>query len=121
MSGFEIAGLRQSQVIGTIGTNGTLSEEFDLTGYGMPMLLLDNLTLGTLTFLVSDKPLAPGVNTYRQVLDNTGTAKSVGPISGNVAIACDYIIQTIGPARYVRLLMSSAQANGPRCCFVVKA
>lgn len=120
MSGFEVVAHRQSQVIGTIGTNGTLSEELDLTGYSMPMLLMDNLTLGTLTFLVSDQPLSKG-NTYRQVLDNTGTAKSVGPISGNVAISCDYIIQTIGPARYVRLLMSSAQANGPRCCFVVKA
>ncbi len=121
MTGVEINGSVPSMVIGTIGTNGTLSEEFDLGPYTFPMLLIDNATLGTLTFLVSDKPLAPGVNTYRQVLDNTGTAKSVGPISGNVAVASDYIMQTIGPARYVRLLMSSAQANGPRCCFVVKA
>ena len=120
MSGFEINGSVYSQVVGTIGTNGTLSEECDLTGYTLGGLTIDNASNGTLTFWVSHQPLSSG-NTYRPVYNSDGTQYSVTLPSGNVAFSASVIVNAIAPYRYVRLVTSVAQASAPTCRWIVKA
>ncbi len=114
-----ITGSNPSLVTGTIGANGTLSEEYDLESYTLLGLLGDNLTNGTLTFWTAHQSLANG-GVYRQVLDNTGTAKSIGPVSGNIAVSSDVMTQILSAYRYVRVLASSAQANSPTLRFIIK-
>ena len=72
-----IIGSNPSLVVGTIGTNGTLSEEFDLSSYNSIGLLVDNASNGTLNFLVASQPInINGTlnNTYRLLRDTTGAA-----------------------------------------------
>jgi hypothetical protein len=118
MSNVAIIGSNPSFVNGTMGTNGTLSEEFDLGMYTQIGLMADNLTNGTLNFLVADQLQANG-GTYRLLRDNAGAAVAYGPLSGNVALK-ESDMRILAPYRYVRLLASIAQANGPTFKFVVK-
>ena len=119
MPGVEINGSVPSLVIGTIGTNGTLSEEFDLTGYTLVGMLSDNATNGTLNFLVADRPLSKG-NTYRPVRDNVGVAVPLTLPSGSSAFR-ESDIKVIAPYRFVRIFTTAAQSSAPTFTFVVKA
>ncbi len=115
-----LIGSNPSMVTGTIAANGTLSEEFDLEGYTLVGLLADNLTLGTLNFWVAHQSLANG-GIYRQVLDQFGNAKVIGPVSGNIAVSSDALTQILAAYRYVRVgTGSTGQTNGPTLRFILK-
>lgn len=121
MSGnVEINSHTPSIVTGTFGTNGTLSEEFDLSGYVLAGLLIDNASNGTLNFLVSDQPYASG-DRYRRLVDNTGAVAALTCPSGNVGYTASVVLNIIQPYRYVRILSSVAQANAPTARWIVKA
>jgi hypothetical protein len=120
MAGIEINGSVPDLVQGTIGTNGTLSEEADLTGYTFAGLEIDNATNGTLTFWVSHQKLSLG-NTYRPVYNSDGTQYSLTLPTGNVAFSASTIVNVIAPYRYVRLVTSVAQSSAPTFRWVVKA
>jgi hypothetical protein len=115
-----IAGSNASLVVGTIATNGTLSEEFDLSNYTMLGLLVDNATNGTLNFWVAPKALADG-GVYRPVYNADGTTYAATLKTGDNALSSVTVMNAIAPYRYVRLVTSVAQVNGPTCRFVVKA
>jgi hypothetical protein len=107
--------------VGTIGANGTLSEEFDLESYTLIGLMADNLSLGTLDFWVAHQSLANG-GVYRKIVDNNGTAKTIGPVSGNIAVSVDVMTQIMSAYRYVRIgTGSAAQANTPTLRWIIKA
>lgn len=101
-----------SLVTGTFGASGTLSEEFDLTGYTIAGLLVDGAANGTLNFWVASKSLADG-GTYRALVDSTGAAAAVTLPSGNIGYTATTIVNIIAPYRYVRLVASVAQGSSP--------
>lgn len=115
----EIIGSVPSVVQGTIGANGTLSEEFDLTGWNSLGLLSDTASNGTMNFLVSWQPLSSGTNSYRLVRDNAGAAYALTIPSGSSAYKASDIA-VLAPYRYVRLLSSVSQGAGNQFTFVVK-
>jgi hypothetical protein len=121
MTNVMIVGSNPSLVIGTIGTNGTLSEEFDLASYNSLGLLSDSASNGTLNFWVSNQPIVPGTltNNYRLLRDNAGVAYALTLPSGSSAFKASDIA-VIAPYRYVRIGTSVAQANAPTFTFVVK-
>lgn len=121
MSNVTITGSNPSLVQGTIGTNGTLSEIFDLAGYNSIGLLVDNASNGTLNFLVSYQTISPGtlVDAFRLLRDTTGAAVAYTLPAGNTAFKASDIA-VIAPYRYVRILTGQAQANAPTFTFVVK-
>lgn len=116
-----IAGSNDSWISGTIGTNGTLSEEFDLTTNTLAGLMFANASNGTLTFLVSYQPLSTGTNSYRTLYNNDGTAYSLTLPSGNGAFSAAVTVSAIASYRYVRLVTSVAQASAPTFRFALKA
>jgi len=117
-----IIGSNPSLVVGTIGTNGTLSEEFDLGMYTQIGLLSDNASNGTLNFLVASQPInINGTlnNTYRLLRDTTGAAVAYTLPAGSSAFK-ESDMRILAPYRFVRLLASVAQASAPTFTFVVK-
>lgn len=118
MSNVMKAGSNTTQIIGTMGTSGTLSEEMDLSGFTQIGLLTDGAANGTLNFLVSVQSLALG-NTYRLLRDNVGAAYAITVPTGSGAMkASDMAV--LAPYRYVRLISSVAQ-TGFSATFVLKA
>jgi hypothetical protein len=117
-----IVGSNDSQVNGTFGASGTLSEQFDLTNYTLAGLEIDGAANGTLNFLVSQNPFIPGTlaNNYRPVYNSDGTAYALTIPSGNVAYSAAVIVSAIAPYRYVRLLSTPAQSS-VAARFIVKA
>ena len=120
-----IAGMNTSWAQGTIGANGTASEIFDLGTYSLMGLVCDNLTNGTMSFQVASyNPAAPAtdanIGTLRTLLNWDGSTYSSGAVSGNVAFTLD-AIRVLAPYRYVRVIMSIAQANTPTIRFILKA
>lgn len=122
MANMMIVGSNDSQVNGTFGSSGTLSEQFDLTNYTLAGLQLDGAANGTLTFLVAQNPFVPGTlaNNYRPVYNSDGSLYSLTIPSGSVAFSAAVIVSAIAPYRYVRLLSSVAQSSVP-ARFIVKA
>lgn len=122
MSNVMIAGSNDSQVNGTFGASGTLSEQFDLSSYTLAGLQLDAASNGTLTFLVAQNPFVPGTlaNNYRPVYNSDGSLYSLTIPSGSVAFSAAVIVSAIAPYRYVRLLSSVAQSS-VAARFIVKA
>lgn len=116
-----IEGSNPSFVVGTMGTNGTLSEQFDLSSYNSFGLLSDNATNGTLNILVSNQLYVPGTqqDNYRLLRDNAGVAY-VLTLPGGASAFKESDIRVIAPYRYVRLLASIAQSATPTFTFVVK-
>ena len=122
MANVMIVGSNDSQVNGTFGTSGTLSEQFDLTNYTLAGLMLDGAANGSLTFLVAQNPFTPGTlaNNYRPVYNSDGTAYTLTIPSGGAAFSAAVIVSAIAPYRYVRLVSSVAQ-SGVAARFIVKA
>lgn len=114
-----IIGSNTSLVSGTIGTNGTLSEEFDLSMYSLAGLMIDNASNGTLNFWVANAKQADG-GTYRPVYNSDGTAYGVTLPSGNVSFSATVVVNAIAPYRFVRLVTSVAQANAPTARFIMR-
>jgi hypothetical protein len=104
-----------------MGTNGTLSEQFDLSGYNSFGLLSDNASNGTLNIWVSNQMYIPGTQSdnYRLLRDNAGAAYALTLPAGNSAFKASDIA-VIAPYRYIRLGASVAQASAPTFTFVVK-
>lgn len=120
MTNVMIQGYNSSIVQGTVGTNGTLSEEFNLENYTIFGLLADNASNGTLNFLVANQSLSTGTNSYRLLRDSAGAAVAYTLPAGNTAFK-ESDIAVIKPYRFVRLLTSIGQASTPTFTFVVKA
>lgn len=122
MTNVMLAGSNDSQVNGTFGASGTLSEQFDLSNYTLAGLMIDGAANGTLNFLVSQNLFIPGTqaNNYRLVYNSDGTPYALTIPSGNVAFSAAVTVSAIAPYRYVRLLSSVAQSN-VAARFVVKA
>lgn len=118
MANVMIEGSNPSIVKGTIGTNGTLSEELDLAGYNSIGLMIDNASNGTLNFWVSYQSYTQG-DVYRLLRDTAGAAVAYTLPSGNVAFK-ESDIRVIAPYRYVKLGTTVAQANAPEVRFIVK-
>jgi len=120
-----LIGSNDSQVNGTFGASGTLSEQFDLTNYTLAGLEIDSATNGTLNFLVSHESLMINGtlnNKFRPVYNSDGTTYALTLPSGNVAFSAAVIVSAIAPYRYVRLLSTPAQGSTPvQARFVVKA
>lgn len=126
MSNVTITGSNFSLVQGTIGTNGTLSEQFNLAGYNSIGLLLDaapngTLNNGTLNFLVSYQPYQPGTlaDAYRLLRDSSGAAVAYTIPAVNATAYKEIDIRVIAPYTYVRLLSTVTQA-AVTATFVVK-
>lgn len=125
MANVMIEGSNPSLVVGTIGTNGTLSEQFDLSGYNSFGLMYDNATNGTLNFWVSNQlaaiPSGAGTlaDNYRLVRDSVGAAYALSMPAGSGAFKASDIA-VIAPYRFVRIGTSIAQASAPTYTFVVK-
>ena len=125
MSNVMIIGSNPSLVVGTIGTNGTLSEQFDLASYNSLGLLVDNASLGTINFWVSNQlasvPSGAGTlqDNYRLLRDNAGAAYAIAMPAGNSAFKASDIA-VIAPYRFVRIGTVGAQASAPTFTFVVK-
>ncbi len=123
MSNVMVAGYNASLVVGTIATNGTLSEMFDLSNYSQLALLSDNASNGTLNFMVAGSPLyINGTlnDTFRLLRDTAGAAIAYTLPNGSGAFrTTDLAI--LASYRYVRLLTSVSQANTPTFTFVTKS
>lgn len=116
-----IIGSNTSQIIGTLGTNGTLSEEIDLGLYNTVGLLSDGMANGTMNILVSVQPLLLNgtlQNTYRLLRDNAGVAVAYTIPTGSSAFK-ESDMHIIAPYRYVRFL-SSVNQSGASFTAVVK-
>lgn len=125
MTNVMIIGSNPSLVIGTVGAQGTLSEQFDLASYNSLGLLSDAGANGTLNFWVSNQLYIPGTqaDNYRLLRDNVGVAYVLTLPTGQGAYkAAD--IAVLAPYRYVRIGTSGAQANSTTApttfTFVVK-
>lgn len=125
MSNVMIIGSNPSLVIGTVGAQGTLSEQFDLASYNSLGLLSDAASNGTLNFWVSNQQYIPGTqaDNYRLLRASDGSAYALTLPAGSSAFkAAD--IAVIAPYRFVRLGTSVAQANSTTApttfTFVVK-
>lgn len=119
-----IKGSNDSRYIGTVAANGTLSEPFDLTGFTLAGLMLDNATAGTLSFLVSPVPHQINgtlTNQYHPVLNKDGSLYQIGVPAASVAYSAEAIVAAIAPYRYARVLFTTAQVNGPTLQFLLKA
>ncbi len=115
MPSVQIASYNPSFVAGTIGVNGTQSEWFDLAGYTWLGLVVDQATNGTMNFVVGT---AAGDN-YRLLKDNVGANLAITlPTGGSAFRESD--MRVLAPYRFVRIITSVAQANGPTFTFVVK-
>lgn len=120
MSNVMIEGSNNNQFIGTMGANGTLSEEFDLSGFTQIGLLTDGAANGTLSILVAATSiLSTGTNTYRLLRDSVGASYALTVPTGSGAFK-ESDLRVIAPYRYVRLL-SSVNQTGFSAAFVVKA
>lgn len=127
----QIVGFNPSLVKGTIDVNGTASEIFDLAGNTLLGLMGDNLSTGTLNFEVaaSDPFAAPQVaqpwgtlgvqGTLRLLRNLDGSVVASGSVSGNVAFTAD-AIRILAPYRYIRIVASATQSNGPAFTFITK-
>ena len=127
----QVLGSVPSLVRGTIGTNGTASEIFDLGGYTILGLLGDNLSTGTLNFEVAhaDPFNAPASvqpwgtlgsqGTLRLLRNLDATVVATGSLSGNIALS-ENAMHVLAPYRYVRIVASASQANAPAFTFIVK-
>lgn len=118
MTNVMLIGSNNNQIIGTMGTAGTLSEEFDLSGFTQVGMLTDGAANGTLNFLVSVQSLAQG-NTYRLLRDTAGVAVAYTVPTGSNAYK-EVDMRVLAPYRYVRLLSNVAQ-TGFSATFVLKA
>ena len=112
-----IVGSRNNLFHGTMNAAGTLTNEIDLADYAAFGLMSDsNLVLGTLSFQGSpysdNETDADKTPFYRDILDESGDAVTIGPVSGAIAIKSDVIVQALGGYRYVKIKMSPAQTNG---------
>ena len=113
MSNVMIVGSNPSLVVGTVGAQGTLSEQFDLASYNSIGLLSDNANNGTLNFWVSNQQYIPGTQSdnYRLLRDNAGVAYALTLPSGSSAFKASDI-SVIAPYRFVRIgTVATAQAN----------
>lgn len=112
-----LMGSNNQQIIGTMGASGTLSEEFDLSGFTQIGLLTDGAANGTLNFLVS--VVAGTINdSYRLLRDNAGVAVAVTVPTGRGAFR-ESDMRVLAPYRFVRLLSTVAQ-TGFSATFVLK-
>lgn len=118
MTNVMIEGSNNQQIIGTMGISGTLSEEYDLSGFTQIGLLTDGAANGTLNFLVS--LVAGTVNdSYRLLRDNAGAAYALTVPTGRGAFK-ESDMRVLAPYRYVRILSSVSQ-TGFSATFVLKA
>lgn len=96
---------------GTILPTATLSSELDLAGASaVGLIVTTSMTLGTLGFMVSDKPDAQS-GVYRDLKGSDGANVAVGPVSGTFAVS-GAVLAALKGYRYVRIKTSSAQASG---------
>lgn len=105
-----IEGSNASQIIGTMGTSGTLSEEFWLNNYTLAGMFSDGAANGTLNILVSPTALFNGTNSYRPLRDNAGVAVALTLPAGSSAFR-ESDIHVIIPYQYVRFVSSVAQTG----------
>lgn len=121
MSNVVIIGSNPSLVVGTVGANGTLSEQFDLSMYNSLGLLSDNASNGTINFWVSNQLYVPGTlaDNYRLLRDNVGAPYALTLPAGSSAFKASDIA-VIAPYRFVRIGTSVAQANSTTFSFPVK-
>lgn len=120
MSNVMIAGSNNNLAIGTMGANGTLSEEMDTSGFTLLGLLTDGAANGTLNFLVSDQAISvTGTNNYRPLRDSSGVAVAYTLPTGSNAFK-ESDMRVLVPYRYVRLLSSVAQ-TGFKATLIMKA
>jgi hypothetical protein len=127
-----IVGSNTSLVRGTIGTNGTASEIFDLAGNTLLGLLGDNLSTGTFNFEVAHNDpfnAPPSVQpwgtlgaqgTLRLLRNLDATVVATGSLTDNIALT-ENAMHVLAPYRYVRIVASAAQANAPTFTFITKA
>lgn len=111
-----------SLIIGTTGVNGTNSELFDMQGYELYGLSIDNMSSGTIEFNVASYDPTPGGNpigTLRTLRNLDGTVVATGTMSGNIALTLD-ALRVLAPYRYIKLMFSAAQANNPSIKWIVK-
>ena len=114
-----VSGYYQNFISGTITANGTLSQEYDLGEHAHAIgLYASGLSTGTLEFLVALQPLALG-GTYTNLRKLDATKVVTGSVSGTVAFGGD-ALAPIAPYRYVQIIASASQTNGPTLTFVVK-
>ena len=110
-------GARNNMFHGTIIAGGTLTTEIDLADYSAFGLMSDtNLVNGTMSFQTSpysdSETDADKTPLYRDVLDETGSVATIGPVSGAIAIKAEDVVQILAGYRYVKIKMSIAQTNG---------
>lgn len=118
-----IAGFNTSLIIGTTGVNGTNSELFDLNGYSLLGMSIDNMSSGTINFDVASYDPRAGNNpigTLRALRNLDGTVAATGTLSGNIALTAD-ALRILAPYRYVVLQFSAQQANNAQIKWNVKA
>lgn len=102
---------------GTINAAGTLTNEIDVGEYAvLGLVATTTMTPGTLTFQVAT---ASG-GTYYELKDSSGTAISIGPVSGVFAIESG-ILTKLAPYRYVKIKTSIAQPSGLEFTLPAKA
>jgi hypothetical protein len=117
MTNVMIIGSNPSLIIGTIGAQGTLSEQLDLASYNSFGLLTDNAVNGTINIWVSNQlaavPSGAGTlaDNYRLLRDNVGAAYALTLPTGSSAFKASDIA-VIAPYRFVRFSTSVGQANG---------
>lgn len=112
-----IVGTRNNLFHGTIIAGGTLTAEIDLSDYSAFGVMSDaNLVNGTMSFQASpysdNETDADKTPLYRDILDETGAAETIGPVEGAIAIKAERIVQILAGYRYVKIKMSIAQTNG---------
>ncbi len=104
---------------GTILPTGTLSSQIDTSGLSVLGLIIRNMTAGTLTAMVSDKPDAES-GVFLDLKDNAGANVVLAHGSGAFAVS-SVALEPLAAYRYVRIKASAGQTTGAEVVLVMKA
>ena len=107
----ELAELRSVLIPGTINAGGTLSSELDIGSFSLFGLDVLSMLNSKLSFMGSALSDAEG-GVYKDIKDEIGNTRSIGPSGTSLAVSSDKITQIISGWRYVRLKSAAAQTNG---------
>lgn len=104
---------------GTILPTGTLSGQIDTSGLSILGLIVRNVTSGTLSAMVSDKPDSAG-GVYVDLQDSVGVPVAISSGSGAFAVST-LALEPLAAYRYVRIKLSVAQTTGAELIMPMKA
>lgn len=118
-----ISGSYSNYAVGTMDANAVQSNEIDLGASKAIGLVIQNLTSGTLEFLVS--PYSDSDTRNTSVYTNARTLAAAKIVTGALPTGTSALggdgLTFLAPFRYVKILASTGQANAPTFTFVMKA